>query len=162
MNIITLDLSIVNTGYCIFTKEGKFVISGSIPTKPKFETQLRLRNIYSNLRDLFYKYDPKIVLIERGFSRHNKSTQTLFKVHGVANLAFYKCKQIEYAPNHIKSVAGNDGKMKKEDLRRLLEHIFDLEFENEDESDAFAIGITYFKNNGMRMEDILDAQERDV
>ena len=94
---------------------------------------------------LLDKYKPEKIIIEQGFTRFNKSTQALFRVHGLANYIFWKYEQIYYPSTTIKKIVGGKGNIGKKQLREIikLEHP-EISFNSYDESDAFATGKTYF------------------
>ena len=143
--IYALDLSLNSTGICIFTNDGRFVEAMTIDTHREDNTQLKLKKIGDAFLNLIKKYKPNKVIIEQGFTRFHKSTQALFRVHGVANYIFWEYEQIYYPSTTIKKIVGGKGNMGKKQLREVIkmEHP-DVSFESYDESDAFATGKTYF------------------
>ena len=149
--IYALDLSLSSTGLCLFTNDGEFVKSFTIETKTENESQLRLKHIVLSLKDIVKEYPPEIVVIEQGFSRFNKSTQAIFKVHGIVEYLFSEYEQIKYPATTVKKVVGGKGNITKEKLRdKILEDYPDIKFKSLDESDAFAVGLTYFIARGIK------------
>ena len=145
--IYGLDLSMSDTGITIFDGE-KPVFVGSIATKDTKTHGERLKEIYDFLLFLKEKYPPSVVCIERGFTRFNNSTQVLYKVHGIVNMLFCDIEQIYYTPKTIKDSIVS-GKASKEEIKdKILEEYPDIIFKNNDESDAFAIVLTYLKLKG--------------
>jgi Holliday junction resolvasome RuvABC endonuclease subunit len=143
-----LDLSLSNTGIAIFTNDGKCVETLSIETKPEKSTQERLGIIGDKVLKLAKKYDPFKIVIEQGFTRFNTSTQQLYRVHGLINYLFRDYEQIYYPATKVKLLVGGKGNLKKEQLRDIIYKKYDtIQFHNLDESDAFAIGMTYFLEN---------------
>lgn len=150
MYIYGLDLSMVNTGIAVFDTEiENFVEITSISTKDMTKTKykgthdgMRLKRIYEGLLDIIEKYPPSIVVIERGFSRHNISTQVSYRVHGIANLAFAEYEQIYYTPMAIKSTVYHSS-AQKDEIATLIERRLGAEFMNYDESDACAVVLTH-------------------
>ena len=144
--LYAFDLSMSNTGVAIFSLQGELIHATSIATDAKDTHGLRLAYIAGKLQNLMMKYPPEIVVLERAFQRFNTSTAVLYRVHGVVNYLFALYPQIYYAPKHIKAclVGGN---ATKKMVREKVEQMFNVEFENEDESDACAVGATYFINN---------------
>lgn len=144
--IFALDLSISCSGIAVFTENGDLLEITSIKTNPKHEQKNRLKIIGDKLEDLRDMYDPRIIVIERGFTKHNIATQVLYRVHGLANYIFYNCKQIYYAPTTIKKSITGSGKSDKEELKQIIlqDYYPNAKFKNNDESDAVAIGLTYF------------------
>jgi len=144
--IFAFDLSISCVGIAIFDTIGNLVEVLSIKTNPKQTHGERLRQIGDKFCDLRYQYNTSTIVIERAFSLHNISTQVLYRVHGLTNYLFYDCTQVYYAPTTIKKAITGTGKADKEEVKRIIlkEHFPDATFKNTDESDAVAIGLTYF------------------
>lgn len=142
--IYGLDLSMENTGVTIFdfnTYEPVKVTS--ISTNKKHTHGKRLYIIAQELVKLKDQYPPSIVVIERGFSRFNTATQVIYRVHGLINYLFHDVEQIYYPPKKIKEVIIK-GDASKKVVREIIESKYlNIAFENEDESDSFAIGLTY-------------------
>ncbi|MFF3146811.1 crossover junction endodeoxyribonuclease RuvC [Streptomyces sp. NPDC057927] len=145
-----LDLSMKNTGVTIFDLETKKpVYIGSIETKDKHSHGERLSYISQYILKLKEKYPPSIIAIERGFSRFNTSTQVIYRVHGVVNYLFHDIEQVYYPPKKIKE-AIIKGDASKKLVRQVIERNYpDVKFKNEDQSDSFAIGLTYMIINGL-------------
>ena len=147
--IFAFDLSLSNTGVAVFHSDSANIFLGNFKTSPKNEIQVRLKNIADFVLDLRKKYRCEQVVIERGFYRYNKASEALNKVHGVVNYLFYDCPQIYYAPSTIKKEIIS-GKASKEKIKeKLVEWYPEIVFENDNESDAFAVGICYFLKNGI-------------
>jgi len=68
-----------STGFCIFDENMSPVLIDSIPTKKSQSHGKRLKVIYDKLIELRDKYPPKVIVIERGFSRFNMATQVIYK-----------------------------------------------------------------------------------
>jgi len=149
MYIFAIDPSLSNTGIVIFDVNGRVVRILSICTNSKKTHGVRLGEIYDSLVGLRNQYPTQILICENGFTRYNKATQALYKVRGIIELIFSDCECVFLAPKEVKKFAGGDGRMKKEDVRKvILSKYSDLNFEDTDQSDAFAIGLTWFlKNN---------------
>lgn len=154
MYLMALDLSLANTGVAIFnlnTLACEYV--GSIKPPSNKTTGEKLYFIAKRLIELQNEYKLRVVVLERGFHRFYNATATLYRVHGVANMVLRKYKQVYYPPKTIKAeiVKGNASKIQ---VRKAIEKKFpDVKFANEDESDAFAIGLCYLiKNNKIQWE----------
>jgi Holliday junction resolvasome RuvABC endonuclease subunit len=150
-----LDLSLTCTGLTIYDLDKKeFIYIGSFDTeKIRLKKAEKDNDIYLNAKKLKQKYDwlmelkeqypPSIVAIERGFSRYNASTQTIYRVHGMVNLMFHDLPQIYYPPKSVKE-AIYKGDATKAQVQKIIKNNFiDVEFANEDESDSFAVALTY-------------------
>jgi len=147
--VYALDLSLNSTGVCIFTNDGEFVKAVTIDTKSLEESKLKLKMIGEEFIKLMKEYMPKVVVIEQGFTLYNKSTQAIFRVHGIANYIFCAFEQIYYPATTVKKLVGGKGNMTKEEIRDIiLEKYPEIKFNSLDESDAFALAIAYFTEHG--------------
>lgn len=162
--LYALDLAMGNTGVAIFDLDtGDLIKVTSISTaitnktglkknpnhnNPNMIMGIKLKHIQDKFNELRESYPPEKVIIEEGFTRFNKSTQVVFRVHGIAHLTFYDVENIYYTSTNVKKFIFNDGKASKEDLSKIITKRLGYTFANEDESDAVALGLTYFiKNN---------------
>lgn len=144
MYIYGLDLAMGNTGVTIFDSNTyEPVHITSITTNDKHTHGKRLYTIAQELIRLKDKYPPSIIVIERGFGRFNTSTQVIYRVHGLINYLFHDIEQIYYPPKKIKEVIIK-GDASKKVVRQIIESKYtNINFNNEDESDSFAIALTY-------------------
>lgn len=154
--IYAFDLSMACTGIVIFDKEVNPVFIGNIQTKDKDSHGIRLKQIADFILELRTKFPTNKIVLERGFSRFNISTQVIYRVHGLVNYLFSDCEQIYYPPKQIKA-AILDGKASKKEIQDAIKVKYPtVQFnciklkkskgkeESKDESDAFATGLTYF------------------
>lgn len=146
--IYGLDLSMHDTGVTVFDND-KPVFIGSIPTRDKDSHGVRLKQIYEYLSKLKDEYPPAVVCMERAFSRFNTSTAVIYRVHGVVNMLFSDYEQIYYPPKTIKEVILKGNATKEEVKNEILKLFPDIQFTNDDESDSFAICLTYLKKGGI-------------
>lgn len=148
--IIALDLSIANTGIAIYDQKASLIEVYSITTNPKNTHGIRLKQIAKFIINLRKVYPTKTAIIERAFSLHNTATQVLYRVHGIVNYIFSDCEQIYYAPNDIKKTITGSGKAEKKQVYEVIQELYpEIKFNNYDESDAAAIGLTYFIKKGV-------------
>lgn len=143
-----LDLSMTCTGVTVFNLDTyEHILTTSVKPNNKKEYGERLKEITDLFDELIAKYPPSIAIIEKGFTRHNTSTQVVYRVHGICNRWFHNIPQIEYAPTSVKaSILG--GKAGKELIRKKIEKEYpNVKFKNEDESDSFAVALTYLVKN---------------
>ena len=151
-----LDLSLACTGVTIYDLEKReFVYIGSINTekvkkkKDLYHNGIKLKHIYDYLEELKEKYPPSIVAIERGFSRFPTATQVIYRTHGITNLLFHDVNQLYYPPKTVKE-AIYKGDATKAQVQKIIKNNFvDVEFANEDESDSFAVALTYLIKEGL-------------
>jgi Holliday junction resolvasome RuvABC endonuclease subunit len=145
MYIITFDLSLNSTGYCVFTDKGKFIDKGTIAPSLEFDIQNKLKFIADKVKKLKRKYDIKYIIIERGFSRFNEITQKLFRVVGLINYLFYDVEQIYITAKSVRKIICGNGNIKKEDFFMFIkDNNKKIKFNNNDEGDAYALGKAYF------------------
>lgn len=143
------------TGIAIFNIDTyEPIIITHIKTDDKDEHGKRLHKQREFVKELMKKYPPHEVAIERGFSRFNNATQVIFRAHGVLNELLYKCLQIYYPPKTIKEVVGNRGDATKKLVQNnILKKFPNIEFANEDESDAVATAICHLvKSHKMKLD----------
>jgi Holliday junction resolvasome RuvABC endonuclease subunit len=152
--IYGLDLSMSNTGVAIFDLQGNFVKVCSVATKDKDSHGKRLKVIADFLLELKEIYPAKVVVIERAFSRFNTSTAVIYRVHGVVQYLFYDILQIYYPPKLIKAELLGGKSTKKQIQDEIIKQYPDIKFDNEDESDAMSVALTYFsrKNKGLEVK----------
>ena len=149
--IYALDLAMGNSGIAVYNiNECKIEVITSCKTNPKLSHGERLHVQREYILDIMNKYPPYEVVIEQGFSLHNKSTQVIFKVHGVYNEVLSAYPQTYYTPKDVKKQITGNGNAKKEKVKECLleyypEIIGDYTMNNDDESDAVAVLITHLK-----------------
>ncbi len=144
MYIYSFDISLANMGVAIFNENENVIFIGSISTTSKDETKDRLVKIANYVLDLRSKYKPDLVILENCFTRFNKATQQIYRVHGLIQYLFAENNQIYIAPASVKkSVTGNGRASKEEVQMSILKKLPNLVFENEDQSDAVGIGLAY-------------------
>jgi len=143
--IYALDLALNYTGVCIFSDDGSLIYKTTIETNKEKDTPRKLKLIGDSFLKLIKEYKPSVVVIEEGFSRFNRSTQQLFKCHGVVSYIFWEYPQVYIPASTVKKTIGGKGNIKKEELQKIIKWEYpEIEFNSMDESDAFALGQTYF------------------
>ena len=145
------DLSMECTGLTIFDLDSlQPVLNTHISTshfKKSATHGQKLKYIEDELIKIRKEYRPEIVAIERGFSRFNTSTQVTYRVHGVVNKLFHDYDQIYYPPKTVKEAICRGDATKKYVQSTIHKMYPKIEFENEDESDSFAVALTYLIKN---------------
>jgi len=148
--IVMFDLSISCSGYSIFSEDGKFIKTGHVKTNEKQSTPLRLKYLAKNFRNLKKEYKPKKIVIEKGFYKHAGSTEQIFRVHGITNLIFCDSEQHEIHATSVRKLVTGHGNINKEQLNQYIQENYPkVKFLNYDEMDSFALGIAYFKQQGV-------------
>ena len=158
--LYAFDLSMDCTGLVIFDIDTfKHIHITSFKTNEKETHGKRLNYIKTEIQKLFEQYPVYEVAIERGFTRFNVSTQVIYRVHGVINEMFKDCNQKYYPPKQVKEAILNGNATKKALQNEIKKRYPEVKFsitevkdkktkeirfeENEDESDAFAVGLTH-------------------
>jgi crossover junction endodeoxyribonuclease RuvC len=150
--VLGMDLSLSCPAFCVArVNDGKVEILhlSHVKTKAKESHGARLRVIFSHLESVFAEFpDIKHVVREKGFSRHARTTQTLFKVVGISDLIanhFGHNEIHEIAPTTIKKFIGGSGRCDKEEvLVNLGRFLFtQVDFKNTDESDSVGVVVTF-------------------
>lgn len=148
--IWALDISLSNTGLTIFTNDGQSVYIESIGTNSKEDTSVRLHKIGKRILELKDKYSPEKLIIERGFSRFNTSTEQVYRAVGVVEYCLWDVDKIYYPATTVKKEITGKGNAKKFEVEAVICAKYpDMRFNNLDESDSFAIGLTYFYKEGI-------------
>ena len=150
--LYAFDLGMSSPGMTIFDlKTHEPIMITSIKTNAKEEHGQRLFAIKMHFAKNIKKYPPSEIAIERGFSKHNIATQVTFRVHGVINEMFKDIPQFYYPPTTVKKslLVGN---ATKEAIRKEIEKKYPkIKFNNEDESDSFAVGLCHLiEKHGMK------------
>ena len=125
----------------------------------KATTAEKLANIADLLTEICGLHgDITHIIREKGFSRFANTTQLLFRVVGISDLACFKllgCREIEeLTPSTVKRYVAGNGKADKDEVedgvRELLtEEQKDIEFYSDDVSDAIAVGLAYYIKKGL-------------
>jgi len=148
--IYSFDLSLSNSGVCIFDKKGNPIKIMSIPTTSKMEHKDRLKIIADNWLELRRQYSTDLIILESGFSRHAASTQAIFKVVGLTQYLFSDCSQFTYAPSTVKKIICGNGRADKIEVQEKIMKLYpDLKFDNMDQSDSVGIGLCWFIEQGI-------------
>lgn len=151
--LIALDLSLSCVGVSIFSNDAEIVLVTSVDTKSEKIHQMKLKKIADFLIEIKKEYPPFAIAVEGGFSRFNKSTQAVYKCHGVAQYIFNETSQFYYPPCTVKLVAGGRGNLKKKELGEIIKNLYpDIDFKNLDETDSVAIALCHFIKVGEKDE----------
>lgn len=151
-----LDLSLACTGVTIYDLDSKdYVYIGSFNTekikkqKGLYHNAIKLKAIADYFNELRINYPPHLVTMERGFSRFPTATQVIYRVHGLVNYLFHDVEQIYYPPKTVKEAIYKGDATKKQVQEIIIKKYDYLVFDNEDESDSFAVVLTYLIKNDL-------------
>lgn len=127
--------------------------------KTKATTAEKLANIADTLATISETHtDITHIVREKGFSRFANTTQLLFRVVGVSDLAgvkLFSCRDIEeLTPTTVKRFVAGNGKADKEEVEDGVRELLapeqkDYKFYSDDVSDAVAVGLAYYIKKGL-------------
>lgn len=157
MILLSMDLSLSQPAFVVMekTEEGLHILhKSSLKTNAKKTHGYRLFQIYQHMDEIVNVYESQLdyIVSEKGFSRHARTTQILFMVHGIARLNAhqhgYDVKEL--SPTTVKKAVSGNGKNSKEMLADAVKGYFDTDitFKNTDESDAAAVGVAFLIQKG--------------
>ena len=145
-----IDASTTNCGICILNTKSEVLldhISFKTIKRPKGMSRndyliIKLIIIKSYFDDLSSKFKIKRVLIEGIYSTsYNQSTEVLNKLHGFLLGYFIKIPVKYIPPKTIKKLVTDNGNADKNTVKEILETTYKYKFQDEDQSDAFALMI---------------------
>jgi crossover junction endodeoxyribonuclease RuvC len=155
--VLGLDLSMSSPGFAVVRKaEGEapaLIHASHVKTNSKHSHGQRLIAIERHLINLVEQFGPfTAVAREKGFSQHAMTTQVIFRVVGVSDLALAKegyTKIVDLSPTTVKKAVAGNGKADKKQVAQAVEtFIGEYQFKNDDESDAVAVALAYLIQEG--------------
>ncbi|MFP4497536.1 MAG: crossover junction endodeoxyribonuclease RuvC [Vulcanimicrobiota bacterium] len=157
MKILGIDPGIAITGYGVVEIENEtpFLLEyGGIKTKKGLPKPERLRIIHSSITDIVKKHKPDIMVIELlFFNRNTKTALTVGEARGIALLVAGQndMEVFEYTPLQVKESLTGYGRVKKNELREMVQLELDLEKPPKpiDASDALAIALCHYYLSGL-------------
>lgn len=173
--VLALDLSLNSPGYAVMAIEPDtnkplvlevgHVNNNKIVTPRNFQG-MKIVNTADKVDELIKKYEPTVIIRERGYTRHSEVTQKLFKVVGAVELVMTKHGYkgvVEYPPQTVKKAVTGSGRSSKADVEKAVLELLSIDkedfFSNDDESDACAVGLTYYINRGMVVKETVGVDE---
>ena len=116
-------------------------------TKKTIPLGQRLNMIYEGVSELFSKYSPESIAVEKIFSNKNpQSTLKLGKARAIIFLvaAQFKVDIFEYSPNTVKKNLVGYGHAEKVQIIKMIERFFPgLKSLDHDSADALAVAICH-------------------
>ncbi len=146
MIILSIDSGIEKTGYAVFNGK-KYVTSALIHTSKSLTTEIRLKEIYDELKKVFAKYKPDIVVIERLFFFKNQTTAIrVSQAQGVVMLLASQNKtRVDFlTPLQIKQTVTGYGQADKKSVQKMIMMEMGIDIKQDDEADAVACGYAYY------------------
>ncbi len=154
MKVLGIDPGSRNLGYGLISKEGNRLIAhchGTLKFNTKVESNERLLEIYTRIKELIQQLKPDHVAIEKVFFAKNViSALKLGSARGVVILAVTEAgiPLFEYSPNEVKSATSGFGHADKEQIAKMVTILLGVkEFDTMDASDALAIAICHLQMN---------------
>ncbi len=151
MKIIGIDVGLRCTGYAIM-EDGKLITSGVCRTTNKFALPKRLKELYTDMKNLMQKESPEIAVYETVFYKQNLKTFSLLaQAKGVLLLAAEELgiEIAEYTPREIKQAISGSGRASKYQVHKMVERLVGVEIpEPSDIGDAVACALCYSSRNG--------------
>ena len=158
MRILGIDPGLAITGWSIidFDEQGQpsAIDYGTILTKKDFSVSQRLKEIYTDMREILLKYKPDICGIETLLFYNNAKTAIVVgEARGVVLLAIEESNLPihEFTPLQVKSSISGYGKADKKQVQENVKMICRLEEipKPDDVADAIAIAIACFDRQRM-------------
>lgn len=150
ITILGLDPGLADTGYGLIIKDGhylSFLAAGSIRTSPRQDFPARLEEIYAGVANLFKKYKPDIVAIEKlYFAKNVKTALDVGQARGVVMLVVSRQHKpfLEFTPLQVKQGIAASGVASKTQVGLMVKKLLTLSTvpKPDDAADALAIAIT--------------------
>lgn len=145
MTILSIDSGIECTGYAIFQNKN-YVISALIKTSKNKSTEIRLEEIYLQLKKVFDKYEPDIMVLEQLlFFKNQKTFIRVAQAQGIAMLLAAQNKiKVEFlTPLQIKQIITGYGQADKKSVQKMIKLTTEIDIKQDDEADAVACGLAY-------------------
>jgi crossover junction endodeoxyribonuclease RuvC len=151
MIIVAIDPGTATTGYGVINYEGnrfKVIDYGIISTSSKIASELRLQQIYSQLKILIERFKPDYFVIEELFFNVNVRTAlAVGQARGVCMLAAVDAGLAvdEYTPLQVKQSVVGYGRADKAQVQQMVKAILNLKEipKPDDAADALALAICH-------------------
>ena len=149
MLILGIDPGTTTTGFGIIGWDGKKHICidyGVISTKPKIPQELKLKEIYTDLKKIINKHKPQLISIEKiYFNTNPKTVISVSQARGICLLAAARknINIVEFTPLQVKSAICGYGRAEKKQVIYMVRNLLKLQEDPkpDDAADALAIAI---------------------
>jgi crossover junction endodeoxyribonuclease RuvC len=149
--IIGIDPGTRVTGYGVICAEGdrlSGIECGVIALNEKESLAQRLAELSKNLTEIFVRFKPQEVVVERIFM--GKNADSAFKLghaRGVCLQAagLFGAPVFEYATRSVKKAVTGNGAAEKEHVKLVVENLLGLRSDFLDASDALALAVTHVR-----------------
>ncbi len=146
MAILAIDPGVEKTGFAIF-KEGKYIKSGLIKTLKSLPLEIRIEQIYLNLKKIIENYKPQRIILEQlFFFKNQKTVISVSQSQGaILLLASQNSIKIEFlTPLQIKQTITGYGRADKKAILKMLRLTTGIhKLKDDNEADAVACGLAY-------------------
>ena len=146
MIILGIDPGTATMGYGVIKKEGMNLTCleyGLIKTKKNLSDAKRLKKIDADLEEIFNKFNPDALAIEKVyFSKNVKTAMTVSQAKGIAMLKAAKSSinVYEFTPSQIKATVAGHGKAKKMQVQKMIKSQLNLKERPRPNDAADALG----------------------
>ena len=141
--ILSVDLALAKSGWCVYDlKTRKIIDYGGFKTKASDKMGVRLRVIYKTIKDIAKKY-PNYHIIKESLPRQSgkfttiKVLQGLAQAHGALEMFYPQADEVH--PVTIKCRIGGNRSASKDDVREIVNGIYNLNLKDNDTSDSVAV-----------------------
>ena len=151
MIIIGIDPGLAIVGFGVIKKEENRITPlsyGCIRTSSEKQNPQRLMEIYDEMINLFEKYNPCAVAVERLFFTNNiTSAMGVSEARGVIFLAAQQknIPVVEYTPKQVKQAITGSGSADKKQMQEMIKRLLDLEEvpKPDDAADGLSIALCH-------------------
>lgn len=131
----------------------KVIDYGAITTEAHTPFPLRLNEIYSGMNDIFNRYHPQVMSMEKLFYNNNaKTVIDVAQARGVITLAaqLHNVQIAEYTPLQVKQSVTGYGRAVKKQVQEMTRIILNLDKipKPDDTADALAMAICHGHSSG--------------
>ncbi len=129
----------------------KVVDYGAITTEAHTDFPLRLQQIYMGMNDIFDKYHPQVMSMEKLFYNNNaKTVIDVAQARGVITLSakMHGVEIAEYTPLQVKQSVTGYGRAVKKQVQEMTRVILNLEKIPKPDADALAMAICHGHSSG--------------
>lgn len=151
MIVIGIDPGLAIVGFGVIQKDGNNITPvsyGCIRTPSGKQVPDRLLEIYNETCELFDKYNPECIAIERLF--FNKNVTTAMSVSEARGVVLLAAKQrdipvYEYTPLQVKKGITGSGKADKKQMQEMIKSILNLDEipKPDDAADGLSIALCH-------------------
>jgi len=154
--VVGIDPGLARVGYGVLKKTGnktEYISHGCITTNGATSHEVRLKQIYEEITDLFHCREPGFAAVEKLFFTKNiTSAMGVAEVRGVILLACAE-KAIpvyEYTPNQVKQAVTGSGRADKKQVQEMIKRLLHLDAVPTPDDAADGLSIALCHINRMR------------